>query len=153
MTVAWSYILGLGPPFVYLILCFILKADTQVYVAYIATAFYAILMVAVLIGTIVEIASDGIFGPSGIFFVCMYTSFCDTYTPCVTCHPMTAAWFVCSGRRNHDYRWHTPPSGDHGPHLWSPLLHHYPQWLPPPHHLHAHQYAQCFMGWVCTLIY
>lgn len=69
MGIAWAYILGLGPPAIYLFLCFVLKSDTQVYVATIATGVYAVVMMAVLIGTIVEIASEGVFGPSGVFLV------------------------------------------------------------------------------------
>lgn len=70
---AGAYVLGLGPPVIYLFLCFVLKADTQVYIATIATGFYAVIMMAVLVGTIVQIASEGIFGVSGVFLVCKYS--------------------------------------------------------------------------------
>lgn len=66
----WSYVLGIGPPAIYLLLCFLVKSDTQIYIASIATGFYSIVMMAVLIGTVVEIANNGVFGPSGIFFCC-----------------------------------------------------------------------------------
>ena len=70
LDLGWSYVFGIGPPAIYLALCFLLKADTQIYIASIATGLYAVVMTAVLIGTIIQIASDGLFGPSGIFLVC-----------------------------------------------------------------------------------
>jgi len=36
----------------------------------IASSLYAVVMMGVLIGTIIEIINDGFFGPSGVFFVC-----------------------------------------------------------------------------------
>lgn len=80
LSIAWSYILGIGPPALYLLICFLVKADTQIYIASIATGFYAIVMTAVLIGTVVEIATDGLFGPSGIFFVCKSSSSAVKFT-------------------------------------------------------------------------
>lgn len=72
---AWSYILGVGPPAIYLFLCFVVKADTQVYIAYISTGIYAVVMMGVLVGTIIEIATKGVLSAAGIFLFCKYSKF------------------------------------------------------------------------------
>ncbi|XP_067943590.1 chitin synthase chs-2-like [Watersipora subatra] len=69
LSTEWAYVFGILPPLLYLMLCFMVKADTQIYVASIATGVYAIIMVAVIIDTIVEIASNSLLSPTGIFLI------------------------------------------------------------------------------------
>ncbi|XP_060583228.1 chitin synthase chs-1-like [Ruditapes philippinarum] len=67
VTVIWGYVIALAPAIFFFILCFYVKAKTQVQVAEILTALYAFVMMIVLVGTIVTAAQESPFHPSVIF--------------------------------------------------------------------------------------
>ena len=70
---AWAHVLALIPPVFYLILCFTAASDTQITAAAILSALYSIVMMAVMIGSIVSVFTEGLLTPAGIFLVCKYS--------------------------------------------------------------------------------
>uniref|UniRef100_A0A8C9S1A1 chitin synthase n=1 Tax=Scleropages formosus TaxID=113540 RepID=A0A8C9S1A1_SCLFO len=63
-------ILAILPPAVYLVLCYKLKADTQITIAAIMSIFYAFLMTATILSIIGDMVTNGtFFTPSGLFFI------------------------------------------------------------------------------------
>ena len=71
----WSYIIALLPIVVYMIICMTAKPDFQLNVAAILSAVYAMVMMAVLAGTFVQLAQDGVISPNGIFLSSMICIF------------------------------------------------------------------------------
>lgn len=75
-TSLWqSYLLAVGPSVLYLILCFILKPDIQLTVAAILSAIYSLLMMAVVVGTMVQVAEDTVVSPNAIFLLMLLAIF------------------------------------------------------------------------------
>ena len=67
-TSAWvAYTLTYGPTVIYIFICLKLRSQTQLTIAMILSAIYAMLMMAVIAGTIVEISEEGFFTPSAVF--------------------------------------------------------------------------------------
>ncbi|KAJ8398896.1 hypothetical protein AAFF_G00418040 [Aldrovandia affinis] len=67
------------PPFIYLILCFMLKSDTQITVAAVMSVFYAFLMTATLLSVIGQMVQEQTFmTPSGLFFMSMVSMYAVT---------------------------------------------------------------------------
>lgn len=62
-----AYILTYGPTVIFIFICLKFKAPFQLTIAMILSAIYAMLMMAVLVGTIVNISEEGIFTPSAVF--------------------------------------------------------------------------------------
>lgn len=75
VTVIWGYVIALAPAIFFFILCFYVKANTQVQVAEIFTALYAFVMMIVLVGTIVTAAQESPFHPSVIFLGFLFVAF------------------------------------------------------------------------------
>eukprot|EP00106_Octopus_bimaculoides_P003471 XP_014770913.1 PREDICTED: uncharacterized protein LOC106869619 [Octopus bimaculoides] len=98
-TSLWqSYLLAIGPAVFYLILCFILKSEHQVTVAAIQSAIYALFMMSVVVGTMVQIVEDTIISPNAIFLLMLLAIF--TISACF--HPQEflcllpgALYFLC----------------------------------------------------------
>ncbi|ESP01302.1 hypothetical protein LOTGIDRAFT_111741, partial [Lottia gigantea] len=75
-TSLWqSYLLAVGPSVLYLIVCFIAKSETQLNVAAILSAIYSLLMMAVVVGTLVQIAEDTIVSPNAVFLLMLLAIF------------------------------------------------------------------------------
>lgn len=55
LDASWSLVLAIIPPVIYLILCFKLKADTQITIAAVMSVIYAFLMLVVTMSTIGEL--------------------------------------------------------------------------------------------------
>lgn len=72
LSAAWSLVFALVPPVFFLIVCFTAASDTQIVVAAVLSAFYAVLMMAVMIGSIVSVAMEGLLTPAGVFLVCEF---------------------------------------------------------------------------------
>lgn len=70
-----SFALNGLPILLFIIVCFTAKNDVQILLAQILSTLYALLMLAVLVGTAIDIIDNGIFSPSAIFFVCLIASF------------------------------------------------------------------------------
>jgi chitin synthase len=69
-TSLWqSFVLAVGPAFLYLILCYITTTDFQIKVAGFMSASYAIIMMCVLVGTTIQIAEDSWTSPNAIFLM------------------------------------------------------------------------------------
>jgi chitin synthase len=69
-TSLWqSFVLAVGPAFLYLILCYITTTDFQIKVAGLMSASYAIIMMCVLVGTTIQIAEDSWTSPNAIFLM------------------------------------------------------------------------------------
>ncbi|VDI44578.1 chitin synthase [Mytilus galloprovincialis] len=62
-----AYLLIYGPTLVFIFICLKCKTQTQLTVAMALSAIYAMFMMAVLVGTIVNIAEEGIFTPTAVF--------------------------------------------------------------------------------------
>ncbi|XP_028966914.1 chitin synthase chs-2 [Galendromus occidentalis] len=64
-----SFYYNIIPILFFMIICFTTKNDIQILVAQILSAGYALLMMAVLVGTAIQIAEDGAGSPSAIFLL------------------------------------------------------------------------------------
>lgn len=69
LTAAWAHILALIPPVLYIVICFTTTSDTQISIAAMMSAVYSVVMMAVMIGSIVAISSEGVLTPDGVFLV------------------------------------------------------------------------------------
>ena len=70
-----SYFLSVGPVFLYILLCLKAKTETQINVAAVMSAVYAIVMLLVTIGTIINVATADIYSPDVLFLICVATIF------------------------------------------------------------------------------
>lgn len=75
ITLWQSYLLSIAPAAMFLILCFLSKTDIQLNVAAILSAIYSLLMMAVIVGTVVQIAEDTIVSPNAIFLLLLIAIF------------------------------------------------------------------------------
>ncbi|CAJ1083111.1 chitin synthase chs-1-like [Xyrichtys novacula] len=72
LDASWALVLAIIPPAIYLILCFKLKADTQITIAGIMSVIYAFLMLVVTMSIVGSMIKDRtILTPSSIFVVAM----------------------------------------------------------------------------------
>ncbi|XP_041920942.1 chitin synthase chs-2-like [Alosa sapidissima] len=66
----WSLVLAIVPPAIYLILCYLLKSNTQITIAAVMSIIYAFLMTASILSIIGDMVEEGTFvTPSGLFFI------------------------------------------------------------------------------------
>ncbi|GFS42461.1 chitin synthase chs-2 [Trichonephila inaurata madagascariensis] len=70
-----SFIANLVPIVFFILICFYAKNDTQIFVAEVFSALYALLMMAVLVGISLQVVLDGITSPGAIFILSMTASF------------------------------------------------------------------------------
>ncbi|XP_022255271.1 uncharacterized protein LOC106470918 [Limulus polyphemus] len=70
-----SFWANMIPILVFTIICFVAKNDIQILVAQILSSAYALLMMAVLVGTAIQLTHDGIGSPSAIFLIALSSSF------------------------------------------------------------------------------
>lgn len=69
-TSLWqSFVLAVGPAFLYLILCYITTTDFQIKIAAFMSASYAIIMMCVLVGTTIQIVEDSWTSPNAVFLM------------------------------------------------------------------------------------
>ncbi|CAH1795257.1 unnamed protein product [Owenia fusiformis] len=66
-----SYIVAIVPVVIFVIICFLTKPNTQLDVAGVMSAMYAIVMMAVFVGILIQITQDSIFSPNAIFIIGM----------------------------------------------------------------------------------
>ncbi|XP_054706710.1 chitin synthase chs-2-like [Uloborus diversus] len=71
----YSFLANLVPIAFFILLCFLAKNDTQIFVAQIFSALYALLMMAVLVGISLQLVTDGVTSPTAIFLLSMTASF------------------------------------------------------------------------------
>ncbi|XP_076444026.1 chitin synthase chs-2-like [Babylonia areolata] len=70
-----SYVLSIGPIAVYLVVCFLTKPQVQLNLAAILSAIYSLLMMAVIVGTVVQVAEDTVISPNAIFLLLLLAIF------------------------------------------------------------------------------
>ncbi|KAF8790062.1 Chitin synthase chs-2 like protein [Argiope bruennichi] len=70
-----SFTYNIIPILLFMLVCFIFKNDIQIMVAQVMSAAYALLMMAVLVGTSIQLTEDGIGSPSSIFLIALSGSF------------------------------------------------------------------------------
>lgn len=63
------------PIFFFMFVCFTCKSNIQLLVAQILSTAYALIMMAVIVGTALQLGEDGIGSPSAIFLIAMTSSF------------------------------------------------------------------------------
>ena len=69
-TSLWqSFLLSVVPAFIYLVLCYITVTDFQIRLAAFMSAMYAVIMMAVIVGTTIQIAEDSWTSPNAIFLM------------------------------------------------------------------------------------
>lgn len=71
----YSFTVNLIPIMLFMIICFCCKNEVQIFVAQIMSAAYALLMMAVFVGTAIQMTEDGLASPSAIFFCALSGSF------------------------------------------------------------------------------
>lgn len=75
-TSLWeSFMLSVGPAFGYLVLCYISTTDFQIRIAAFMSAIYAVVMMAVIVGTTIQIAEDSWTSPNAIFLIMLVLIF------------------------------------------------------------------------------
>ncbi|XP_052706396.1 chitin synthase-like isoform X2 [Crassostrea angulata] len=70
-----AYLLTYGPTILFIFICLKAKTNTQLNIAIVLSAVYALLMMAVFVGTLVSIASEGWYTPTGMFFYILVGTF------------------------------------------------------------------------------
>nr|AUS84047.1 chitin synthase-1 [Tetranychus cinnabarinus] len=70
-----SFLFNLMPMLMFIVICFTCKNDMQILVAQMMSACYALLMMAVFVGTAIQMAEDGVTSPSAVFFMALSGSF------------------------------------------------------------------------------
>ncbi|XP_066155145.1 chitin synthase chs-2 isoform X2 [Euwallacea fornicatus] len=70
-----SFYYNLYPILFFMLVCFTCKSNIQLIVAQILSTGYALIMMAVIVGTALQLREDGIGSPSAIFLIAMTTSF------------------------------------------------------------------------------
>ncbi|XP_035215199.1 chitin synthase chs-2-like isoform X2 [Stegodyphus dumicola] len=70
-----SFTYNIIPILLFMIVCFVFKNDIQIMVAQVMSAAYALLMMAVLVGTSIQLSEDGVGSPSSIFLIALSGSF------------------------------------------------------------------------------
>jgi chitin synthase len=70
-----SYLLSVGPVFLYVLLCLRASSVTQINVAAIMSSVYAVVMLLVTVGTIINVATSSIYSPDVLFLVCVSSIF------------------------------------------------------------------------------
>lgn len=70
-----SFIINMVPIMLYMIICFTCKSEIQILVAQIMSAAYALLMMAVFVGTAIQMIEDSVLSPTNIFFLSLLASF------------------------------------------------------------------------------
>ncbi|GBM97395.1 Chitin synthase chs-2 [Araneus ventricosus] len=71
----YSFYYNIIPILIFMCVCFIFKNDIQILVAQVMSAAYALFMMAVLVGTSIQLSEDGIGSPSAIFLIALSGSF------------------------------------------------------------------------------
>nr|AGW99338.1 chitin synthase 1 [Panonychus citri] len=66
-----SFVFNIVPILLFIIICFTCKNDIQILSAQIMSACYVLLMLAVFVGTAIQMAEDGVTSPSAIFFIAL----------------------------------------------------------------------------------
>ncbi|GLV42359.1 krotzkopf verkehrt [Carabus blaptoides fortunei] len=70
-----SFYYNLIPILLFMLVCFTCKSNIQLFVAQILSTAYALIMMAVIVGTALQLREDGIRSPSAIFLIAMTGSF------------------------------------------------------------------------------
>lgn len=70
-----SFAINLIPIMLYIIICFTCESDIQILVAQIMSAAYALLMMAVFVGTAIQMIEDSVLSPTNVFFLSLLLSF------------------------------------------------------------------------------
>uniref|UniRef100_A0A915I1B1 Uncharacterized protein n=1 Tax=Romanomermis culicivorax TaxID=13658 RepID=A0A915I1B1_ROMCU len=70
-----SFCLVFLPVLIFVVSCLCCKIDTQLLLAQIIGTFFALLMMAVIVGTAMQIKKDGVYSPHSIFLVTVIASF------------------------------------------------------------------------------
>lgn len=87
-----SFYYNIIPIFLFMFVCFTCKANIQLFVAQILSTMYAMIMMAVIVGTALQLGEDGIGSPSAIFLISMVATF--FIAACL--HPQEF-WCIASG--------------------------------------------------------
>ncbi|XP_034828810.1 chitin synthase chs-2 isoform X1 [Maniola hyperantus] len=70
-----SFEYNLYPIAIFMVVCFTMKSEYQLLVAQILSTAYAMIMMAVIVGTALQLGEDGIGSPSAIFLISLSSSF------------------------------------------------------------------------------
>ncbi|XP_055923356.1 chitin synthase chs-2 isoform X2 [Eupeodes corollae] len=70
-----SFHYNIVPILAFMFICFTCKANVQLFVAQVLSTAYALIMMAVIVGTALQLGEDGIGSPSAIFLISMTGSF------------------------------------------------------------------------------
>lgn len=94
----FAHLITYGPTVCFIIICLKANSNTQLKFAIVLSAMYALLMMTVLVGTFVSIASEGWYTPSGMFFYILV----GTYIIAGLLHPyglgdlvLGVIYFIC----------------------------------------------------------
>ncbi|KAF5283180.1 hypothetical protein FQR65_LT02692 [Abscondita terminalis] len=70
-----SFLWNIIPILFYLIVCSLFNSKVQLFIAGILSALYGLVMMAVLVGVMLQITQDGVLAPSSLFFFCIAGEF------------------------------------------------------------------------------
>ena len=70
-----SFLYNIYPILIFIVVCFLAPAAWQLILAQILSASYALVMMAVIVGTSLQLGEDGVGSPSAIFLIALSGSF------------------------------------------------------------------------------
>lgn len=75
-----SFLYNFIPLFIFMVVCYKFKSKYQLITAFIISTIYALIMMAVLIGVLIQLQEDGIFAPTSLFFLAVVAQIVVTGT-------------------------------------------------------------------------
>lgn len=75
VNIYWSYTLGILPPALFVVVCLLMTSKWQLIIAAVLSAFYAIMMMIVLVGTAINFVFEGWTSPNVIFVMLLLVVF------------------------------------------------------------------------------
>lgn len=75
VSLYWSYTLAIIPPAAFIFVCILMKSAHQLIIAAILSAFYAVVMMVVLVGTAINFVFEGWTSPNVIFVMLLISVF------------------------------------------------------------------------------
>lgn len=86
-----SFLWNFTPLLLFMFICYVFSQKYQLMAAFFISAIYSLVMMAVLIGIIIQVMDDGILSPTSLFFFCVVLQVCITGV----LHPQEAGALVC----------------------------------------------------------
>ena len=98
VSLYWSYCLAIIPPSAFIVVCLVMKSSHQLIIAAVLSAFYAVIMMVVLVGTAINFVFEGWTSPNVIFVMLLIIVFAVSailHPQEMTCMLYGPLYFLC----------------------------------------------------------